>query len=85
MYGNEQDESSKVYGLEQSVTYLSKNITKSLNPLPDYSIGKPNAPTFSIPRSDRFNIEKGYDLPGPDNYFKEPKSILSDNRIYNRK
>jgi hypothetical protein len=85
MYGNDQDEASKVYGLEQSVTYLSKNITKTLNPLPDYSVGKPNPPMFSIPRNERFGIEKGYDIPGPDNYFRESPSLLNENRLYNMK
>jgi len=81
----DQDESSKVYGLEQSVTYLSKNITKTLNPLPDYSIGKANSPEYTIPRSNRFEVEKGYDVPGPDNYFREPKQLLNDYRLYNLK
>ena len=85
MYGNEQDEASRVYGLEQSVTYLSKNITKSLNPLPDYSVGKPNAPVFSIPRSERFEIEKGYDIPAPDRYFREGSPLLNENKVYNVK
>ncbi len=85
MYGNEKDDSSKVYGLEQSVTYLSKNISKTLNPLPDYSIGKANAPIFSIPRSERFGIEKGYDIPAPDSYFREPRQLLNENWLYEMK
>lgn len=78
MYANDQDESSKVYGLEQSVTYLSKSITKTINPLPDYHVGKPDSPIYSIPRGNRFEIEKNYAVPGPDTYFTDSQNIKQD-------
>lgn len=76
----DQEEGAKIHGLEQSVSYLSKNITKSLNPLPDYNIGKPNLPAFSFPRGDRFNLDKKSDNPPPDYYFRDslPNINFSD-------
>jgi hypothetical protein len=52
------DDPTKLHGLEQSVSYLSKNLTKNLNPLPNYNTVKPNLPSFSMPRAERFNLQQ---------------------------
>ena len=67
--GNEQDDSAKVYGLEQSVNFLSKSIGKNLNPLPDYALGKQSSAQYSFAKDDRFKDSKSGDLPGPNVYF----------------
>jgi hypothetical protein len=65
------DDPSKLHGLEQSVSYLSKNLTKNLNPLPNYNTIKTNLPSFSIPKADRFQIESDFKRPGPNSYFPQ--------------
>ena len=65
------DDPSKLHGLEQSVSYLSKNLTKNLNQLPNYSSVKQNLPSYSIPKAYRFEEEKGDKLPGPMSYFQD--------------
>lgn len=55
------DDPTKLHGLEQSVSYLSKNLTKNLNPLPNYNTVKENLPSYSIPRADRFPAKEIYD------------------------
>jgi len=62
---------------------LSKNINKSVSPLPDYSIGKPNLPAFSFPKGDRFIPEKNNEIPPPDHYFRESLPSLYDNKLPN--
>jgi hypothetical protein len=52
------------------VSYLSKNLTKNLNPLPDYNTVKPHLPSYSIPKSQRFVDESTMEIPGPNSYFK---------------
>ena len=77
---NNQEDPNKLYGLEQSVSYLSKNITKSINPLPDYSIGKANLPEFSFPKGERFMTDKKCEIPPPDYYFRESLPNLYDKK-----
>ena len=55
------DDPTKLHGLEQSVSYLSKNLTKNLNPLPNYNVVKANLPSFSIPKADRFPLQDAQD------------------------
>jgi hypothetical protein len=70
------DDPSKLYGLEQSVSYLSKNLTKNLNPLPNYNTIKQNLPAFSMPRAERFETERDYKRPGPNSYFPEDTGLF---------
>lgn len=63
------DDPGKLHELKQSVSYLSKNLTKSLNPLPDYNTVKPNLPSYSIPKGLRFEQDKILETPGPSEYF----------------
>jgi hypothetical protein len=70
------DDPNKLHGLEQSVSYLSKNITKNLNPLPNYNTVKPSLPSFSMAKADRFGEEGKIQMPGPNAYFREFKSEL---------
>ena len=65
------DDPSKLHGLEQSVSYLSKNLTKNLNPLPNYKTVKPNLPSFSIPTAERFEVERTFQKPGPNSYYPD--------------
>lgn len=74
------EESGKSYGLEQSVSYLSKNINKSLNPLPDYSVGKSNLPAFSFSRGERFLFDRNSTNPAPDCYYTEELTCLKDKK-----
>jgi len=62
---------------------LSKNITKSINPLPDYSIGKPDLPAFSFPKGDRFMPDKKSEIPPPDHYFRESLPTLYNKNMPN--
>ncbi len=55
---NYDEQPGKFYGLEQSLSFLSKNVARSLNKLPDFNIVKNKDPSFSIPRSERFRVEK---------------------------
>ena len=55
------DDPTKLHGLEQSVSYLSKNLTKNLNPLPNYNAVKENLPSFSMPRAERFINKEIFD------------------------
>lgn len=64
------DDPTKLYGLEQSVSYLSKNLTKNLNPIPDLTVFKPNLPSYSIPKGERFVPDKILNVPGPGIYYE---------------
>ena len=72
------DDPGKLHGLEQSVSYLSKNLTKNLNPLPNYSNIKPNLPSYSIPVADRFQSGTLDKAPGPYSYY--PNYNILDNK-----
>jgi hypothetical protein len=68
------DDPSKLHGLEQSVSYLSKNLTKNLNPLPNYNNVKPNLPSFSMPRAERLTVQQEFET----NYQNENLSPFQD-------
>jgi hypothetical protein len=81
------DDANNLHGLEQSVSYLSKNLTKNLNPLPKYAAVKPNLPSYSIPQGQRFEYEKQIKAPGPDAYFEDMYYDIErkpgpDNKLY---
>ena len=80
---NEQDDNGKVYGLEQSVNFLSKSIGKDLNPLPDYAIGKQNTAKYSFPKNDRFKDIKKMDSPAPNIYFYENEEHYNKYKLDN--
>ena len=80
---NKDDNKNKLNGLEQNIAFLSNNISKSVNPLPDYNIGKQNLPIYSFPKGSRFEIEKNYDIPGPDNYNIESLPNFHDRKLDN--
>jgi hypothetical protein len=63
------DDPNRLHGLEQSVSYLSKNLTKNLNPLPKYATIKPNFPAYSIPQAYRFEQDQISQTPGPNSYY----------------
>ena len=65
------EDPTKLHGLEQSVSYLSKNLNKNINKLPNHSSVKPILPSFSIPRASRFEEEKYDSTPGPMSYFED--------------
>jgi hypothetical protein len=81
--GSEQDDSAKVYGLEQSVNFLSKSIGKNLNPLPDYDVGKESSAKFSFSKDNRFKDKNNSDLPGPNIYFYEKEEHYNKYRLDN--
>jgi len=62
---------AKLYGLDQSVTQLSKNINKDLTDLPKYNAVKPTLPSYSISVAPRFQEVYKSNLPAPDSYFKD--------------
>jgi hypothetical protein len=66
--GNIQEDSNKMYGLDNSVSYLSKNLSKEMNALPNYSVVKENLPSFSISKAKRFESERLEKMPGPGAY-----------------
>jgi hypothetical protein len=70
------DDTNRIYGFEQNISHLSKDISKNINPLPDYNTVKQNLPSFSFPKADRFEEEKIYQLPGPNAYFRDHQEIL---------
>ena len=55
---NYDEQPGKFYGLEQSLSFLSKNVARSLNKLPDFNVIKPKEPAYSIPKNERFHGEK---------------------------
>ena len=79
---NDQDE-NKAYGLEQSVNFLSKSISKSYNSLPDYGYGKPNPAQYSFSLDKRFRIPKNMDNPGPNVYFYDKEDHYNKYRLDN--
>ena len=66
--GNIDDDNNKMYGLDNSVSYLSKNLSKEINALPNYGVVKENLPSFSIPKAKRFESERLEKMPGPGAY-----------------
>jgi hypothetical protein len=65
---NNQDDPNKLYGLEQTISYLSKNMNKNINPIPDYSIGKPDLPAYSFPKGERFFSDRKNEFRTTDYY-----------------
>jgi hypothetical protein len=66
--GHIDDDQNKMYGLDNSVSYLSKNLSKEINPIPNYGVVKENLPSFSIPKARRFESERLEKMPGPGAY-----------------
>jgi hypothetical protein len=62
---------AKLYGLDQSVTQLSKNINKDLTDLPKYNAVKPSLPAYSISMAPRFEEVYKTNVPAPDSYFRD--------------
>jgi hypothetical protein len=61
----------KLYGLDQSVTQLSKNINKELTDLPKYNAVKPSLPSYSLSLAPRFQDIHKATLPAPDSYLRD--------------
>jgi len=55
---NYDEQPGKFYGLEQSLSFLSKNVARSLNKLPNFNVIKQQDPLYSFPQSERFKSEK---------------------------
>lgn len=51
---NYDEQPGKFYGLEQSLSFLSKNVSKNMTPAPNFNKLKNRNPIWSIPRSERF-------------------------------
>ena len=62
------NDEQKIYGLDSSVSYLSKNLSKEIHALPNYNTIKESMPSFSIPKAKRFESENLENLPGPGSY-----------------
>lgn len=67
---NQYEDPNKLYNLEQSFSVLSKNVTKSMYPLPNYNTVKPNAPGFLFGSSERFVPPKASERPAHTLYNK---------------
>lgn len=66
--GSIEDDSNKMHGLDNSVSYLSKNLSREINALPNYGVIKENLPSFSIAKAKRFESERLEKMPGPGAY-----------------
>jgi hypothetical protein len=71
-------EIGKLYGLDQSVSQLSKNLNKDLTDLPKYNAVKPSLPAYSIGTAPRFQEEnEKMQVPAPNSYYN-----LDNNELF---
>jgi hypothetical protein len=74
-----EDDIGRLYGLEQSISQLSRKIDDKVNDLPDHNIIKPKILSYTMQRSKRFSEEyKEARQPGPMSYFINDKSELQN-------
>jgi hypothetical protein len=64
----ENEDSGNLYGIDQSVSYLSNNLNNGIYPIPNYANIRANLPSFSIPKAQRFTGESLHSIPGPGAY-----------------
>jgi hypothetical protein len=81
--GYDQDDLNKAYGLEQSVNFISKSLSKNFNSSPDYCIGKESPAKYSFPLDDRFRSPKSVNSPGPNIYFYDKPDFYNRYRLNN--
>jgi hypothetical protein len=65
----EAEDNNNVYGIDQSVSYLSKNLNNGIHPLPNYANIRANLPSYSIPKAQRFDSGLNAKVPGPGAYY----------------
>jgi len=83
---NYDEQPGKFYGLEQSLSFLSKNVARSLNKLPNFNSVKAKEPSYSIPRSERFHSEKPDDpeeIRLKELYYQHQIIMNNENRVNN--
>lgn len=52
------DDSSRIQGLENSVSQMSQKVTRNLYPLPNYNVVKAELPAFSFSKAERFDFNR---------------------------
>jgi hypothetical protein len=70
IFGNiENEDTGNLYGIDQSVSYLSKNLNNGIYPIPNYANVRGNLPSYSIPKAQRFASGSLHNIPGPGAYY----------------
>lgn len=66
-------------GFDQSISYVGKNLSNTMNNLPDYNVGKDKYPLYSFPMRNRFDLERNIENPSPDAY--NPNNKTNNNKF----
>jgi hypothetical protein len=81
----ENEDTGNLYGIDQSVSYLSKNLNNGIYPLPNYANIRANLPSFSIPKANRFSNGSLYNIPGPGAYYPVDDLFSVTEQLYSSK